>query len=264
MRLVGDVMSAKPIEQKKIERLEWPGYGRELSVTDAKIRKAIKQPLTLFPDPQNATPEGVLGYSYTLSSAMLYAAYSTGIFPWPSCDDPHRPSVEDIPILWFCPWERGILNFADLHISKSLQKFIKKNPYRVTLNENFSEVILACSKAPREGQGGTWITKPLIETYKQFHQLGFAHSIEVWESEKLVGGLYGVFVKNVFSGESMFHLRDNASKIALIFLIRKLQELGLEWMDIQMVTPVTKSFGGKLVTQSEYLQMLKLAQGKIT
>jgi leucyl/phenylalanyl-tRNA--protein transferase len=248
-------MSAKPIE-----RLDWPGYGPAPSVTDEKIRKAITQPLTLFPDPSTATSDGILGYSYTMSSAMLYAAYSVGIFPWPSSDNPNPHSVEEVPILWFCPHERGILNFADLHVSQSLKKFMKKNSFRVTLNENFSEVILACSKVVRQGQGGTWITPSLIETYQQFHQLGFAHSVEVWENEELVGGLYGVFVKNIFSGESMFHRKDNASKVALLFLIRKLQEIGLQWMDIQMVTPVTKSFGGQLVTQSEYLQMLKQAQ----
>lgn len=204
-----------------------------------------------FPDPGIAMPEGVVDVSDDLRVERLLEAYSFGIFPWPH---------EDLPTIWFCPERRGVLDFADFHVSRSLRKVIERGEFECTFNRCFDLVVDACSQMPRAGQSGTWITERLIKAYKQFHTAGYAHSLEVWHGEDLVGGLYGVYVAGVFSGESMFFLRSNASKVAVVRLVEFLRSQGLKWMDIQMVTPVMGSFGGHYVSRMEYLCRLEYAK----
>jgi len=201
----------------------------------------------VFPDPAAPTLDGIVAMGDQLNRETLLEAYSFGMFPWPHAE---------MPCLWFCPDERGIIDFADLRINRSLQKQIRKTKFRFTANKCFAEVVRACSQVPRPGQSGTWITDQIINAYEDFHRAGYAHSVECWEQDQLVGGIYGVFVAGVFSGESMFFKRSNASKICLIKLIEQLQKNGLTWMDIQMVTSVTESLGGRYVAKKEYLERL--------
>lgn len=206
---------------------------------------------TTFPDPAHPLDEGIVDLSDDLRVTRLLEAYSFGIFPWPH---------EDLPTLWYCPEERGVLDFADLHIPRSLQKVLDRGQFHVTFNRCFDLVIEACSLMPRPGQNGTWITGKLLQAYRAFHRAGYAHSVEVWEGEELVGGLYGVYVAGVFCGESMFYLRPNASKVALVKLIEFLRAHGLLWMDIQMVTPAMAAFGGKYISRGDFLQRLEYSK----
>ncbi|HEY8270730.1 MAG TPA: leucyl/phenylalanyl-tRNA--protein transferase, partial [Pseudobdellovibrionaceae bacterium] len=166
------------------------------------------------------------------------------------------------PLLWFSPEKRGILEFSEFHLSRSLEKFLRHyaGDFEVTVDMAFAQVVRECSKQPRPGQDGTWILPSMVKSYINFHKAGYAHSIEVWHERQLVGGIYGVFIKGVFSGESMFYKSSNASKLALFHLVQLLKSWGLEWMDIQMVTPVTKSFGGKYLEREDFLQKLKRTQ----
>jgi leucyl/phenylalanyl-tRNA--protein transferase len=215
------------------------------------IRKTLSTNQVNFPDPW-ILPEDSDGLIYiggNLSIENLINAYSLGIFPWP---------LEEIyPLFWFCPEPRGVLDFVDLHIPKSVKKWQKKNPYRFTFNQAFEQVMMECSKQPRPGQEGTWIIPTMMPAYKKFHEEGFAHSIECWREDRLVGGLYGVYIKGVFSGESMFHLEPNTSKLCLIEMAKKLKSLGLKWMDIQMLTPVTELLGGHYISRRDFLLRLK-------
>lgn len=215
----------------------------------------IRKPLTTgpvkFPDPWLLPEEsdGLIYIGGNLGVDTLVQAYSNGIFPWP---------LEEIyPLFWFCPEPRGVLDFNDLHIPKSLARLRRKNLYRYTFNQAFARVMAECAKQPRPGQEGTWIVPSLLPSYEAFHREGYAHSIEVWRGDDLVGGLYGVYVKGVFSGESMFHLEANTSKLALIEMIQKLKALGLQWMDIQMLTPVTELLGGHYISRRDFLLRLR-------
>jgi leucyl/phenylalanyl-tRNA--protein transferase len=199
---------------------------------------------TIFPPPEQANEDGILAMGGELSVELLYTAYSQGVFPWPH---------EGCPLLWFCPWERGVLEFKNFHVPRSLRKFIKNQNWRYTWDQDFLSVIKECAKVERPGQRGTWINEEMINAYKKFHEAGFAHSLEVWDGNDLIGGIYGVFVKNVFSAESMFYKKSNASKWALWQLVNHLQKLGLEWIDVQMVTPITESFGALLISQKDFL-----------
>lgn len=205
----------------------------------------------LFPHPSLANEEGVLAIGGDLSIETLLEAYSHGIFPWPH---------EDYPLLWFCPWERGILEFQNLHIPRSLKKYAMKQNWRYTWNQDFTSVIRECAQTIRPGQSGTWINANLINSYEKFHASGYAHSLEVWEEGTLIGGIYGVLVKNVFSAESMFYKKSNASKWALWQLVNHLQTLGLTWIDVQMVTSITESFGAHLISQKDFLLKLQQSQ----
>jgi len=210
-------------------------------------------PVIQFPKPEEATPEGLIAVGGDLHPETLIQAYSQGIFPWP---------IEGLPLTWFCPWERGILFFRDLHISRSLQKALSKGEFEITFDSDFHAVITHCANTPRKGEPGTWITPELVSAYTELHDLGLAHSVEVWKEGKLVGGLYGVAVQGVFSAESKFHLVPNASKIALVALVQKLRDAGLEWMDVQVLNPHIKTLGAKEIPQKEFLKLLKKAQKK--
>lgn len=205
-----------------------------------------------FPDPRQALAEGVVAVGGRLDVGTLYNAYVKGIFPWPQ---------EGYPMLWFCPDERGVLFFDELKIPRSLQRSLKKNPeYRFSTNEAFGLVVENCRKQARPGQFGTWILPEMVEAYTRFFEAGFAKSFEVWKGSELVGGMYGVFVEGVFSGESMFHREPEASKRALLFAIETLKAQDVKWIDTQMVTDVVEKLGGRLIPRHEYLSLMRDAQ----
>lgn len=204
-------------------------------------------PVINFPDPRRASPEGVVALGGVLSTENLLRAYRRGIFPWP---------IDGLPLPWFCPAERAILEFKDLHVSRSLRHARNRSTLRFTINDAFPEVIRACAQAARPEEAGTWITPQIIRAYCELNQLGYAHSVEAWENDALVGGIYGVEVDGAFGGESMFYVRPNASKLALLFLIEHLEGRGLDWMDIQMMTPHMLALGAKLLTRDAFLDKL--------
>ena len=210
--------------------------------------KLFATELRTFPNPKLALDEGIIDLSDDLRVERLLEAYSFGIFPWPH---------EDLPTLWYCPEKRGILEFKDFRVPRSLAKDLKKTPFTHTFNRDFNSVLENCAFAPRPHQRGTWITKKLIRAYQDFHEAGYAHSIEVWDGAELVGGLYGVYVGGVFCGESMFFKKTGASKYALVKMVEYLASQGIEWMDIQMVTPLTEQFGGKYISRNEFLRRLE-------
>ena len=208
----------------------------------------------VFPDPRTATTrDGIVGIGGDLQPATLIAAYRAGIFPWFS---------EGMPIAWFCPDERAILRFRNLHTPRSLARERRRTTFRFTFDQAFPTVITTCARIRRAGESGTWITGGMMKAYRRLHELGHAHSVEVWDKDEVVGGLYGVEVDGTFAGESMFHTRSNASKFALLHLIEHLQNAGLEWIDVQMMTPHLEALGAELVMRDEFLDLLAQTQAK--
>lgn len=202
-----------------------------------------------FPDPAEDYEQGLVAVGGELEPEVLIEAYSKGIFPWPQ---------EGYPMLWFCPDKRGILLFEDFRIPKRLQRELKKYSHlRYTRNKNFTDVIQACAEQKRNQQIGTWISPEMQKAYIELHGLGLAHSWEVWEKEQLVGGGYGVLIKGVFAGESLFHKKTNMSKLALIKMVEDLKIEGHDWIDTQMVTPLLASFGAREITKKQFLKKLK-------
>jgi leucyl/phenylalanyl-tRNA--protein transferase len=218
-----------------------------------------------FPDPHTYDfPEWVLFEDYfyysrdivsfgdELTVENLTNAYKLGIFPW---------HVDGLPLPWYCPEKRAILEFSELHIPRSLERARRKNPYSFTIDKEFGEVIRTCSSMRRPDQTGTWITEDFVGAYSQLHDAGTAHSIEAWDEKgDLVGGLYGVDAGGVFCGESMFHTAANASKLALLFLIDHLRESGATWLDAQVMTPHIKALGAKEIRRKEFLRRLEDTQ----
>ncbi|WP_299589949.1 leucyl/phenylalanyl-tRNA--protein transferase [Mucilaginibacter sp.] len=195
----------------------------------------------LFPDPELAEDDGLLAVGGDLSIDRLLLAYQNGIFPWYS---------EDEPILWFSPHERFVLYPEELKISKSMHRVLNSGTFTVTTNQCFEKVIAACSQMERNGQDGTWITAGMQAAYIELHHKGYAHSVEVWQDDNLVGGLYGVRVGHVFCGESMFSKVSNASKTALIYLCNS----GLyKLIDCQVYTAHLASMGAKMISRGEYV-----------
>ena len=198
-------------------------------------------------------PNGLLAFGDELSPELIFQAYQHGIFPWFSDGD---------PVMWWSPDPRGIININQLTINKTLKKVInkveRKQHFQVTLNKNFDQVIELCADAPfRKEQ--TWIVYPMLNAYKILHQQGKAHSIEVWLDNELVGGLYGVTVGGYFSGESMFYKESNASKVALVYLAKLLQSIGVEFIDCQMLNPFLSSMGCIEVSRAEFIQQQQQA-----
>lgn len=187
---------------------------------------------------------------------LLIDAYEHGIFPWPSGED------ETIP--WCCPKKRALLFFDELSIPKSLEKarkkFVATGAWKFTVDRKFPAVIQACAEKPRPGQAGTWITSQVLESYTELHRMGRAHSVEVWDGDRLIGGIYGVDCGGAFSAESMFFEEPNASKLALLHLIELLKEKGSEWLDIQQLTPHLEKLGAREIKRSKYLQLLSHSQ----
>lgn len=204
----------------------------------------------IFPSPELARKDGLLAIGGDLSEKRLLKAYSIGIFPW---------YTEDSPILWWSPDPRLIIAPEELKVSKSLMKVINKDIFKVTMNTAFEKVIRSCSEVVRKGQNGTWITEEMIEAYIRLHKTGYAHSIESWYEEKLVGGLYGIILGKAFFGESMFSKMSNASKVAFVWLVEKLREEGFKLIDCQVTTGHLISLGAREVTRKEFLEMLREA-----
>jgi leucyl/phenylalanyl-tRNA--protein transferase len=204
-------------------------------------------PFTEFPDPRAATPEGIVAVGADLHPTTLLAAYRAGIFPWP---------VDGLPLLWFCPPERAVLEFAALHVSRSLARARRRRCLQFTIDRAFSAVIRACARVPRPGQAGTWITPAVIAAYTRLHHLGFAHSVEAWDGAELVGGVYGVDVDGAFAAESMFRHRSDASKLALLFLVDHLRGAGLDWLDVQVLTPHLARLGARTIDRAAFLARL--------
>lgn len=204
-----------------------------------------------FPHPESTHETGILAVGGDLSPERLILAYQNGIFPWYSDDE---------PLLWWSPDPRMVLFPDELKVSKSMRKLFRDQKFKVTFNQDFESVIRACAEIPRQDQDGTWITEGMIQSYLKLHQLGYAQSVEVYENEKLVGGLYGIYLKEkaVFCGESMFTKVSNASKYGFISLVRKLQEEEVQLIDCQIYTAHLASLGAKEISREAFLSYLGL------
>jgi leucyl/phenylalanyl-tRNA--protein transferase len=195
-------------------------------------------------DPALGEPEGLIGVGGELSPELLVRAYSEGVFPWFSEGD---------PVLWWSPDPRAIIPLDGLHISRRLARTIRSGQFLVTMNRCFERVIQACGDSRPDG---TWVTEEMIRAYTVLHRGGYAHSVEVWQDEKLAGGIYGVAIGGLFAGESMFHTITNASKIALVVLVEHLRKQGFALFDVQMTTGHTERMGAVEISRSEYLRRL--------
>lgn len=202
-----------------------------------------------FPDVEHALrePDGLLAIGGDLSIERLLAAYQRGIFPWYSGDQ---------PILWWSPDPRSVLLPEKLRISRSLRKTLKKNSFRISLDETFTEVIQECS-LPRKYEPGTWITEEMMQAYIRLHRAGHAHSIECWQEDRLVGGLYGLAQGNVFFGESMFARVSDASKIAFVYLVRQLQRWGFSLIDCQIQSEHLDRFGAENIPRNVFIHSIE-------
>ncbi len=206
-------------------------------------------PEPVFPPPDSSTEEGLLAVGGDLSPERLLCAYAQGIFPWYSAGE---------PILWWSPDPRCVLLPSDLRIPRSMRQFLKKNPFEITSDRSFRSVMESCGE-PRPGSSGTWITPEMIEAYCRLYELGYAHSIETWTDERLVGGLYGVSLGGCFFGESMFSRVSNASKAALIAVTTALGRRGFSLLDCQMHTQHLEMFGAKMIPRKGFLLLLSRA-----
>jgi len=205
-----------------------------------------------FPDPRQYGDVVALGGHLTLD--YLIDAYHHGIFPWPM-EGADRMS-------WFCPEERAVLFFKDLHLPRSLAKVRRRAPFRFTVDRAFEQVIVRCAETKRPGQPGTWITPEVIDGYADLHRVGRAHSVEAWEGDSLVGGVYGVDADGSFGAESMFFEKDYASKLALLHLIEHLESRGSVWLDIQVMTPHMEALGAVTIGRDEFLRRLSREQSR--
>jgi leucyl/phenylalanyl-tRNA--protein transferase len=204
-----------------------------------------------FPPVELASPEGLLAIGGDLCSERLLEAYRHGIFPWYS---------KGQPILWWSPDPRAVLLPEQLKISRSLKKRLRRGEFRVTLDQAFEAVIRACAGPRRHTPAGaTWITPEMLDAYGRLHRQGYAHSVETWYGNELVGGLYGVALGGTFFGESMFSLRSDASKVAFVLLVQQLQAWGYTLVDCQLPTPHLAKFGALAIRRREFLRLLEAA-----
>jgi leucyl/phenylalanyl-tRNA--protein transferase len=215
----------------------------------------ISEENPIFPDPSLSDHQGLIGIGGNLEPVTLLTAYQNGIFPWYNEHD---------PILWWSPDPRFVMFPDDLKVSKSMRPYFNQKKFTVSFDRAFEHVIRACSRIPRHDQEGTWITDDMLEAYTRLHELGYAHSVEVWEDDKLAGGLYGISLGCMFFGESMFTLRPNASKFGLISLVNVLKSRGFELIDCQQETKHLQSLGAKTIPRSLFLKMLSANQNKTT
>jgi leucyl/phenylalanyl-tRNA--protein transferase len=198
-----------------------------------------------FPDVSQASHDGLLAYGGDLSAERLILAYSKGIFPW---------FEEGQPILWWSPNPRFVLYPSELKVSKSLRKTINNNEFQITINKSFKAVVTACAKAKRKGQNGTWITSKMIDAYCTLFDLGFAKSVEVWQNNKLVGGLYGIDLnKDVFCGESMFSKISDASKVGFATFV---ETSNYKLIDCQLHTNHLEKFGAKYISREDFIKTI--------
>jgi leucyl/phenylalanyl-tRNA--protein transferase len=201
-----------------------------------------------FPDPESADDRGLLAVGGTVAPDWLLAAYSRGIFPWYD---------QGLPPLWWSPNPRAVLDLERLHVSRSMTRLLRQRCFDVSFNRAFETVMRACGD---ERDEGTWILPEMVDAYVALHRLGHAHSFEVWQGERLVGGLYGVQLGGFFAAESMFHRATNASKVALIVSVQTLFAAGIELFDVQFLTPHLASLGAHTLSRREYLGRLARAQ----
>lgn len=192
-------------------------------------------------------PNGLLAAGGDLSPGRLLQAYRLGIFPW------YSPGQ---PVLWWSPDPRMVLFPAELHISRSLARRLRKTDYEIRYDSAFRQVVVHCASTPRPGQDGTWITPEMVEAYCRLHRMGYAHSVETWIDGALVGGIYGVAIGRMFYGESMFHHVTDASKLAFVHLVRQLEHAGIGMLDCQMRTAHLASFGAREISRDEFAQRL--------
>lgn len=199
-----------------------------------------------FPDVTEADRDGILAVGGDLSPERLILAYQSGIFPWFDSDE---------PILWWAPPRRMVLFPDELVVSKSMRSILRKEIFTVTFNKDFRGVISNCSQIRRNGQRGTWITSEMIEAYVKLHELGFAKSVEVWQNNELVGGLYGIDLGHVFCGESMFSKVSNASKVAFITLVENLKIRKYKLIDCQVHNDHLESLGAREIERAEFMKI---------
>ena len=207
-----------------------------------------------FPNPREASDEGLLAYGGDLSSFRLITAYKKGIFPWYSKDD---------PILWWSPNPRLVLYPKNFKVRKSFKKVLRSGKFSVTFDKKFDEVIEHCSSVYREGQNASWIVDDIKEAYNRLHNEGFGHSVEVYKDKKLVGGLYGLSIGKAFFGESMFSLVSDASKVAFKALSDVLGSRGYDFIDCQMPTDHMIGLGAQIIDRDVFLDELELTIDKM-
>ena len=200
-----------------------------------------------FPPPHLAEPDGLLAIGGDLSPERLLLAYRMGIFPW----------YEGEHILWWSPDQRFVLFPGELKVSRTIKRLQKKQAFEFTINKSFAEVIRHCRKITRPGQEGTWITEEMEKAFNRMHELGYAHSAEVWLDNELVGGLYGIRLGNVFFGESMFSRISNASRFAFVQYVQLLQSEGVRLIDCQVYTEYLESMGARMITGKEFMAHLE-------
>ncbi len=209
--------------------------------------------MSTFPDPRYA-PSDVVAMGEDLRIDTLREAYRKGIFPWPH---------DGLPLPWFSPRRRAVLFFDELHAGRSLRKAAKRAPFTFTIDRDFRSVIRACAAAERPEQDGTWIAPKIVTAYTRLHAAGDAHSIEAWDANgALAGGVYGVDAGGVFTGESMFHVQSDASKLALLFFIDHARRRGSTFLDCQVMTPHMKALGAREITRARFLDLLAETQVK--
>ena len=205
-----------------------------------------------FPPVELADQNGLLAIGGDLDPHSLLLAYSSGIFPWPYSEEHH--------LTWFAPPIRAILKTDHFIVSKSLSKFRKKFPHKICCNRDFKGVILNCAASKnRQDQQGTWNTKGMVEAYIKLHKAGYAHSVECWSEDRLVGGFYGVSIGSYFAGESMFYLVPNTSKLTLWYFVEYLKDQGIKWLDGQVPNPYLSSLGATEIERDRYQLLLKEA-----
>lgn len=205
-------------------------------------------PSQIFPPVEQADEDGLLALGGELEPGWLLDAYTHGIFPWPFGDDSN-------PMAWWSPDPRGILELDGLHISRRLRRTLRQGRFEVSCDRAFRDVMAACATGPGR-LGGTWITPRMLAAYTRLHEVGFAHSVEVWQEGKLVGGTYGVCIRGLFAAESKFYRQRDASKVALAHLVEHLKRRGYTLLDLQMVTPHTERLGAIEISRDEYLERL--------
>ena len=203
----------------------------------------------VFPSVSKANEDGFLAIGGDLSPERLLLAYQSGIFPW------FNPGE---PILWWTPNPRMVLFFEDLIVSKSMRNILNRNIFKVTFNQNFRDVISNCRSIKRDGQNGTWISNDMIEAYCKLHERDIAKSVEVWQNEELVGGLYGIDLGHIFCGESMFSKVSNASKVAFISLVNHLKNENYKLLDCQVYNEHLESLGCKEIDRKDFMKILNL------
>lgn len=200
-----------------------------------------------FPNLNFSNEDGILAIGGDLSTERLILAYKSGIFPWYN---------EGEPIIWYAPKKRMVLFPSELKVSKSMKQIIRNKKFEITYNQNFKKVIRHCKTIERGDQFGTWITDEMEEAYLKLHQLGIAKSVEIWLDNKLVGGLYGIDLGHVFCGESMFNLVSNASKVAFISLVGKLEKENYKIVDCQVYNNHLASLGAREISRNEFMEIL--------